>query len=72
MNSEKENSALNKELLEELWGKGQTKTLSHLVGEISRRAINFFFDDEKEKWVREVKPVEVHVFMSLQRELLIF
>jgi len=76
MNSEKENSALNKELLEELWedvlgksgvplelwGKGQSKTLSHLVEEISRRAINFFFDDEKEKWVREVKSVEVHVF----------
>ena len=76
MNSEKENSALNKELVEELWrdvlekagvplelwGKGEAKTLSHLVGEISRRATNFFFDEKEEKWVREVRPVEVHVF----------
>ena len=77
MNSKKENSALSEEelLLEkwekrlretgvplEMWGKGKAKTLSHLVGEISREAINIFFDEERGKWVREVKPVEVHVF----------
>lgn len=76
MNSEKENSALNRELLIkewekklretnvplELWGKGKAKTLNHLVGEISREAINIFFDEKKERWVREVGSVEIHVF----------
>ena len=76
MNYEKEVRVLSEEVLLErweemlrgtgvpleLWGKGEAKTLSHLVGEISRGAINIFFDEEKGKWVREVKPVEVHVF----------
>ena len=44
------------------WGKGEAKTLNHLVKEIYREAINIFFDEERGKWMREAEPVEVHVF----------
>ena len=76
MSSKKEVSVLSEEkvLLEEWekrlretgvpleeWGKGEAKTLNHLVKEISREAVTVFFDEKKGIWIREVKDVEVKV-----------
>lgn len=76
MNSKEKNSALSKEvLLEEwekklretgvpldVWGKGKAKTLSYLMGEISRGSAVMYFDDERGIWIRKLKAVEVEVF----------
>lgn len=44
------------------WGKGEAKELEDLIGEVVEGTINLSFDNEKQKWIRVVKPVEVHVF----------
>jgi len=46
----------------DLWGKGETKTLNHLVKEISRGVAVMCFDEEREIWVRKLRHVEVEVF----------
>jgi len=44
------------------WGKGEAKTLDHLIGEIVERVTVMVFDEEKSVWMRELEGIEIVVF----------
>lgn len=44
------------------WGEGEAKTLNHFVEEVLEGELKVSFDKKENKWIREVKTVEVGVF----------